>query len=73
MNVKLRKLSKLGGKMAWVSGCSKHFMEGGKTILGDTRKSGGGGSFLGWVTKNSFLRNTHFCRVKSLEKGGKTF
>ena len=55
LNVKLRKLSKLGGKMAWISGCSKHFIEGGKTILGDTRQFGGGGSFFGMGDKKIHL------------------
>ena len=55
LNVKLRKLSKLGGKIAWISGCSKHFMEGGKTILGDARKFGGGGNFFGMGDKKIHL------------------
>ena len=73
LNVKLRKLSKLGGKMAWVSGCSKHFSEGGKTILVDSRKFWGGGSFFQKGLQKFFCEKHTFLLGKKFRMGGKTF
>ena len=44
-----------------------------KQFWGTPGNFGGGGSFFCMVTKNSFVRNTHICRVNSLGMGGKTF